>query len=129
MKRLKSKKGQSLVEFTIIFPLLLLVVMGIIEFGVMLNSYLAINNAAREGARAGIVGSSSAEIENLIISTSPGLNAEGLIITVTPGDTSRKSGDTLTVKVTYNYHLTVPIISSIFNNVVVLNAQVSMRIE
>jgi Flp pilus assembly protein TadG len=129
MKSLKNHKGQSLVEFAIILPLLLLLVIGIIEFGMMLNSYLAINNAAREGARAGIVGSRNDEIQNLILSTSPALDAQNLKITITPSDGSRKSGDTLTVAVTYNYYFTIPILGGIFNNAVPLNAQVSMRIE
>ena len=126
---LKNEKGQSLIEFSIILPLLLLVVMGMVEFGMMLNSYLAINNAAREGARAGIVGCSDVEIESIVITASPVLNTENLIVTVTPDYASRNSGDTLTVRVVYNYHLTVPIISGIFNNPVIMNAQVSMRIE
>jgi Flp pilus assembly protein TadG len=129
MKRLVSKKGQSLVEFAVILPILLFLVMAIIEFGMMLNASLAINNAAREGARAGIVGSCNTEIQALIMSISPSLDSENLFITITPSDGSRRSGDTLTVKIVYNYHLTVPIISNIFNNVAALNAQVSMRIE
>ena len=95
----------------------------------MLNAYLTIENAAREGARAGIIGSSDAEIKNLIISTSPNLDPENLTVSITPNEANRKSGDTLTVNVTYNYKLTVPIISSLFNNVIVLNGQTSMRVE
>lgn len=129
MKILKNQKGQSLVEFSIILPLLLLVVMGIVEFGMMLNSYLTINNAAREGARYGIIGNSNAEIQSIITSTSPSLNSAYLTITITPADGSRISGNTLTVKLTYNYKLTVPIISGILGNSVQLNAQTSMRIE
>lgn len=129
MKILRNNKGQSLVEFAIILPILLLLIMGIFEFGMMLNSYLAIQNGAREGARAGIVGSSNGDIQNLIASASPSLNSGYLTVDITPSDGSRKSGDTLTVKVNYDYHLTVPIISSLFSNNVTLTAQTSMRIE
>lgn len=129
MKILKKQKGQALVEFAIILPLLLMLVMGILQFGMMLNVYLAIENASREGARAGIVGSSDAEIQQLIISTSPSLDPENLTVTITPDETNRSSGDTITVKVTYNYKLIVPIISRLFNNEVILNEQTSMRIE
>lgn len=129
MKSLKNQKGQALVEFALILPILLLVVMGILQFGMMLNSYLAISNAAREGARAGIVGSSDTDIQNLIISTSPSLDPQDLTVAITPDQNNRNSGDTLTVKVTYNYTLTVPIISSLFNNVVVLSGETSMRVE
>jgi len=129
LKILNNQKGQALVEFALVFPILLLLVMGILQFGMMLNSYLSIENASREGARAGIVGSSDSEIRNTIISTSPSLDPNKLTVTITPAEANRKSGNTLTVKVTYNYNLTVPIISSLFNNVVPLNGQTSMRIE
>lgn len=129
MKNLKNHKGQALVEFAIILPVILLLVMGIFQFGMMLNSYLTIENASREGARAGIVGSSDAEIQELIIAISPILDPLNVTVDITPNETDRGSGDTLTVKVTYNYKLTVPIISSLFNNVIVLNGQTSMRVE
>ena len=129
LKSLRNQNGQSLVEFAIILPIILLLVMGILQFGMMLNSYLAIQNAAREGARAGVVGSTDTEIRNLIISTSPVLEPVNLNVNVTPGEAERKSGDTLTVNVTYNYKLIVPIINSLFSSGVVLRGQTSMRIE
>ena len=129
MKGLKNQNGQALVEFAIILPILLMLVMGILQFGMMLNAYLTIENASREGARAGIIGSSDAEIQNLVISTSPGLDPERLTVIITPDEPDRKSGDTLTVQITYNYNLIVPIISSLFDNVVVLKGQTSMRVE
>ncbi len=129
IKKLKNQKGQALVEFTIVLPILMLLIMGIFQFGMMLNAYITIGNAAREGARAGIIGSSDAEIQNLIISTSPSLEPENLAASIIPSETNRISGGTLTVNVTYNYKLTVPIISSLFNNVIVLNGQTSMRVE
>jgi Flp pilus assembly protein TadG len=129
MKNLKNEKGQSLVEFAILLPILLLLLMGIFEFGLMLNSYLTINNSAREGARLGIVAGSNTEIEELITNISPTLDIENLIVNITPSDGSRKSGGTLTVEVKYNYQVTIPIISNILTGVVVLKAQTSMRIE
>jgi Flp pilus assembly protein TadG len=129
MKSLRNQKGQSLVEFAIILPFLLLLLMGILEFGIMLNSYLTIHNSAREGARLGIVAGSNIEIKQLISNISPNLNTENIIVNITPSEVSRKSGDTLTVEVIYNYQVTVPIISNIIHNVVVLKAQTSMRIE
>ena len=129
IKSLKNQKGQALVEFAIILPIIMLLIMGIFQFGMMLNAYITIENASREGARAGIIGSSDAEIETLIISTSPSLEPERLTVTITPDETRRIAGNTLTVKVTYDYKLTVPIISNLFNKVIVLNGQTSMRIE
>jgi len=44
-------RGQSLVEFTILLPVLLIMMSGLIEFGFMLNYYLDLIDAAREAAR------------------------------------------------------------------------------
>ena len=52
---LKSQEGATLVEFAIILPLLLLLIFGIIEFGLFLFNRHVITNAVREAARAGIV--------------------------------------------------------------------------
>lgn len=129
IERLKNGRGQSLVEFAILLPLLLLLLMGILEFGIMLNSYLTIHNSAREGARLGIVSGSNIEIKDLIIKISPSLDTKNLMVNITPLEGSRKSGDTLKVEVIYNYHVTLPIISNVIHNVVILKSQTSMRIE
>ena len=51
----KRQEGQSLVEFALVAPVLLLVLFGIVEFGLMLYNQHVITNASREGARFGIV--------------------------------------------------------------------------
>ncbi len=50
-KKYQSERGQSLVEVALTFPLLLLLLSGLIEFGFILNHYLAIVDATREVAR------------------------------------------------------------------------------
>ncbi|HSB89064.1 MAG TPA: TadE/TadG family type IV pilus assembly protein [Anaerolineales bacterium] len=47
----RRTRGQSLVEFTILLPVLLIMISGLIEFGFMLNYYLDLIDAARESAR------------------------------------------------------------------------------
>jgi Flp pilus assembly protein TadG len=49
-----NQKGVALIEFAIVLPLLLLLVFGAIEFGLLLYNKQVITNASREGARAGI---------------------------------------------------------------------------
>lgn len=56
MKReVKSQRGASMVEFALVLPLLILLVFGIIEFGLALYDKAVLTNASREGARKGIV--------------------------------------------------------------------------
>jgi Flp pilus assembly protein TadG len=50
-----SETGAELIEFALTFPLLLLVVMGIIDFGLLFQRYEVLTNAAREGARVAVL--------------------------------------------------------------------------
>lgn len=54
-RRLRSETGAEVVEFALTLPLLLLVVLGIIEFGFLFREYEVVTNAAREGARIAIL--------------------------------------------------------------------------
>jgi Flp pilus assembly protein TadG len=55
-RRLRGKRGQSLVEFALVLPLLMIMIFGIIDFGMGLRSYISLTNATREGARFAAVG-------------------------------------------------------------------------
>ena len=50
-----SEKGQDLVEFALVTPLLVLILLGILEFSLVMFCYNSISNAAREAARYGII--------------------------------------------------------------------------
>ncbi len=50
-----KSRGQSLVEFVLALPLLLLVMMGALDLGRVFFSTITITNAAREGARYGVL--------------------------------------------------------------------------
>jgi len=47
--------GQSLVEFSLILTPLFLILLGIVQFGFIFNSYVTMTNAAREGGRTGSI--------------------------------------------------------------------------
>lgn len=47
----KGERGAAAVEFALILPVLLLLVLGIIEFGRIYNIQISLSGAAREGAR------------------------------------------------------------------------------
>ncbi len=50
-----TERGQSLVEFALVLIPLFIILLGIIQFGFIFNSYVTITNATREGARTGTV--------------------------------------------------------------------------
>ena len=54
--RMQGDKGAVAVEMALITPLLVLLVFGIIQFGIVLAQQVALGNGARQGARFGVVG-------------------------------------------------------------------------
>ncbi len=53
--RFCSERGAELIEMAIALPLLLLVVLGIVDFGFLFQRYLVLTNAAMEGARVAVL--------------------------------------------------------------------------
>jgi Flp pilus assembly protein TadG len=65
MKKLNQEKGQSLIELAISLPVILLILLGTIDFGMALFSYSILRDAAQEGALYGSFNpSNKPEIEN-----------------------------------------------------------------
>jgi len=54
-RRWSGESGAELIEFALVLPLLLLVVLGIIDFGFLFQRYEVVTNAAREGARVAVL--------------------------------------------------------------------------
>ena len=52
--RRRGFRAQNLIEFALIFPVLMLFIFGIVDFGRAFHVLIAISNAAREGARYGV---------------------------------------------------------------------------
>ena len=73
----RKRRGSTLVEFALIVPILLSMLLGIIEFGWLAKNHLTLANAAREGARAAGLGKTTTEINTRVRSacaTLTGLN-------------------------------------------------------
>ena len=138
----KNEKGGSLVEFALIAPLLIIILFGIIEFGVLIYDKAMLTNACREGARAGIVFSdpriSDAEIESVVRGYCEAhliSFGSGTTLTVpAPIRTGNAAGDSLTVTANYDFRFLVlsnviALIGGNIENVLNLNAVSIMRLE
>jgi Flp pilus assembly protein TadG len=51
----RSERGQSMTEFALVLPLLVMLLFGIIQFGITFNNYISLTDAVRAGARKGAV--------------------------------------------------------------------------
>ena len=123
--RMRSERGAELIEFALTLPLLLLLVLGIIEFGFMFQEYEVVTNAAREGARLGALipsaGYTTGEAQTRITDY---LTAGGLDVTrATPAPTVALSQIAITgtgkcipaVTATVTYQHPVPFVSGIMS--------------
>lgn len=140
-KKLKSVHGASMVEFAIILPVLILILFGIIEFGLLLFNKQVITNASREGARFGIVARSPRYLDEEITTVVTNYTGNNLITFGTKSPPSVKVtrvgpgggllfGDDLTVQVTYRYEfLILPNFATVLVGGIDLNAVTTMKNE
>ena len=80
----ENSRGQSLVEFALVIPLVLLMFMGIVDLGRAVFAYNAVSNGAREGMRLAVVNQSEAAIQDKVRSASSGISAADVTTTFTP---------------------------------------------
>ena len=67
MKRYRSQKGAALLEAAITVPIILLISVGIFEFGKAYQTWQVLTNAAREGARLAVIeGSTDADVRKRV---------------------------------------------------------------
>jgi Flp pilus assembly protein TadG len=66
-RRWRSERGAQLVEFALVLPVLLLIVLGIAEFGLIFQRLEVVTNAAREGARIAVLpGYGTADVQSRV---------------------------------------------------------------
>lgn len=132
----KNEKGQTLVEFALVLPVLLLLLLGIIQFGIIFSAHIAITNAAREGARIAAVGSSRNEIVDRMNYSIGGhifipQLVDGTNVEIDPAPLNGVVGNKITVRIKdVKLKLFVPL-PNVFttNDEIPLDAEASMRLE
>lgn len=115
-RRRPRQSGSAIVEGALVFLVFMVIVFGLMEFGRMVWSYTQVANGAREATRYAIVhGSASgstasvSQIQGIVTSHSPGLDASNITtnVTFTP---DQSPGSTVKVAVTYKFYPLTPFI-------------------
>lgn len=125
---IKEQKGQSLVEFALLLPLLLLLICGIVDLGRLLFASVSLNMTAQETVRLGGLGKTDAEITSYARDHVRVGNASGLQVTISPMQATRKSGENITVTLSYSLPLITPLMTQIIPDPV-LSANSTIRVE
>ena len=107
---IKNERGQTMTEFALILPLLVVLLFGIIQFGIIFNNYVTLTDAVRAGARTGAVsrGTSnpSAACVNQVLGAAGNLNQAQLQPTVSCTSPWTPGSD-VTVSASYPYNISL----------------------
>jgi Flp pilus assembly protein TadG len=111
-KKFQSKKqqGQTMAEFTLVLPVLAILLFGVIQFGIVFNNYLAVTDAVRAGARQAAVArylpaaEREAKVEAKVRASAENLDQDILEVSVEPSD-DWEPGSDVTVTATYEYSI------------------------
>ncbi len=80
--RRRFRRGAAMVEFAIVVPLLMLLLLGIMEFGMLMHDHLMLEQGTREGARTAAIGGSVRDIQKRVMEASvPGVRPDMVQIT------------------------------------------------
>jgi Flp pilus assembly protein TadG len=124
---LRGVRGDSLIEFALLLPILMLMLMGIFDLSRAFYVHSVIANAAREGARYGVAHpDDSAGVVEAIETFIIGLDPDELTITVTC-----PTSETIHVDITYNFYVLTPLMAQFLSgqNYVILTSAATMYVE
>ena len=109
-----NEHGAVATEFAILLPVLLLIVFGTIEFGMMMYGREVVTNATREGARYGIVAQSppvsSGEMITVATNYLTGTGVSPSSVTFSVPTCCGATGTPVTLAATYRYPWLIPYI-------------------
>ena len=103
IRRSDRERGAAAVEFALVLPVLVLMLLGLIEFSILFNTQISLTNAAREGARSMAIHNNPATAKADAIAAAPSIINPKLVtanVAVNPPITCA-SGAKVTVTITY----------------------------
>ncbi|WP_129632699.1 TadE/TadG family type IV pilus assembly protein [Candidatus Oscillochloris fontis] len=107
------RRGQALIEFMLVLPIMLLLLLGLIGVGQILLANYTINQAARvaahQGALSGGMSNAALSAAEQVIATGVGTETQNAQITVQCSRTPCRRYDPITVQVDYRGVLWVPL--------------------
>jgi Flp pilus assembly protein TadG len=101
-----TDRGAAAVEMAILLPLLLLIIFGLVDFGLALRTKIALTSAAREGVRLSALGEPSGTVQARVTAAADPVPVDTVVVS------GCASGATdATVTVSQNYTLLTPVAS------------------
>ena len=127
----ENRRGQALVEFALTAMVLLLIIMGIFDFGRAIYERSTLADAAREGARYAVISThTDAGIRQRVRDMAPGTQLTDADIQIDPAG-SRTGGAAVTVSISHQFDPITPLIAAFMgeDGHIILQASSSMDVE
>jgi Flp pilus assembly protein TadG len=110
--RFRSERGQAAVEFAMVAPILIVLLLAIVQCGITFSHYLAVTDAARAAARKAVIARveslTQPDITTAADNAAADLDTSQLNVNVQPLNWAKQpAGSTFTVTVTYPYEINV----------------------
>jgi len=126
---LKKEDGQSMVETALVLPVLIILLVGMFDFGRIFYTYTHLHLAAQEAVRVGGLGGNDSEITSFTKSYVNINDPENLDVGVSPDDSTRGSGDYITVTLDYPMESFTPFVSSFLPSAFTVQTESTIRVE
>jgi Flp pilus assembly protein TadG len=123
MERSTSERGAAAVEFALVVPLLLLLLLGVVEFGRVFNAQLQLSAAARESVRVMAIQKQPSTAIGAAIAAAPNLRPALTAANVQVTPASCAATTDVTVTITYSMDL----VSGLFVRAIPLTGRAVMR--
>lgn len=107
-----SDRGAAAVEFALILPVFILLIVGMVEFARAFNAQISVTNAAREGARVMAVHDDVGLAQSSAVAAAPGLNPalSAGDVSISPASCAASPGGTVSADIEYD----LPLITGFF---------------
>ena len=119
-------RGSAAVEFALVLPLVLIVVLALVQVGLFVRDRQLVEAAARAGARAAAVQDDPSEVRAMSLAAAPGLDPALTAIDIARTGTR---GDPVEVRVTYTDPARVPLVAWLVGNGVTMSSSAVARQE
>ena len=124
----RCERGSISVEFALVLPLVLIVILAIVQTGVTMRAHLMVAQAAREGARQATTATSDAEIVRAANLAAGGAAGDGLIVSwATPE--GGQAGCPVAVSAETKVPCMFPLLSAVWPHAFNAKATTTMRLE
>jgi Flp pilus assembly protein TadG len=108
---LRREDGQAMAELALVLPILVSVMLGIVQFGIIFNNYVTMTDAARAGARKAavsrFVADNGASAEAVVYADATSLDPSKLDVSVDASPDWATAGGDVTVTASYPYEINI----------------------